>query len=170
MGESYKEILDKAYNLAFSYEVSYGNCPQCVLRATKEIFNLDLDSVIKASHELAGGGALSGNGTCGALAGGMMAIGFMYGRALKDMDKGKFLKSHMLAKRLYDKFVEKFGSCICKEVQKKIFGRSSFNLWDPQDFMEFEEMGGHRDKCPDVTGNVARWVAEIILEEGKGKP
>jgi len=164
MSNNDEELLCKAYDLAFKYEANYGSCPQCVLRALHEVFCFKMDEVIKSSHPLAGGTALSGEGTCGALLGGIMAIGFMHGRELKDMDKGRFLKSYTLAKRLYDRFVKEFGSCLCKEVQKKIFGRS-FNLWDSEDFKEFERMGGHRDKCPDVSGKVARWAAEILFEE-----
>lgn len=162
MNKSAEEKLRKVYDLAFNYEANYGSCPQCVLRAIQEVFGFKMDEVIKSSHALAGGSALSGEGTCGALVGGIMAICFVHGRKLQDMDKGRFLKSYVLAKRLYDKFVKEFGSCVCKEVQKKIFGRS-FNLWDAKDYMEFERMGGHRDKCPDVCGKVAQWTAEILL-------
>lgn len=165
--EGRNEILDKAYSLAFRYEANYGSCPQAVLRAICEVFQIrNMDAVIKAAHALAGGLGLPGSGSCGALAGGVMALSLFYGRGLKDMDKGRFLKSYVKAKKLYDRFVEEFGSCICRDVQNKIFGRS-FNLWDPEEYKEFENMGGHRDKCPDVSGKVARWVAEILLEEIK---
>lgn len=156
---------EKAYSLAFKYEAEYGSCPQAVLRAIYEVFNIKgIEIVIKAAHALAGGLGLSGNGTCGALSGGALALSIFYGRSIEDMGKGRFLKSYAKAKELYDRFVKEFGSCICKDVQTKIFGRS-FNLWDPEDFKKFEEMGGHRDKCPDVTGKVAKWVAEILLED-----
>ena len=159
-----EEVLSEAYNLAFKYEATFGSCPQAVLRAICEVFQLkNMDIVIKASHALAGGLGLSGNGSCGALAGGVLALSFVHGRELKEMDKGRFLRSYRLAKDLYDKFVAEFGSCVCRDVQNRIFGRS-FNLWDAQEFKEFEKMGGHRDKCPDVAGKVAKWVAEILLK------
>jgi hypothetical protein len=75
----------------------------------------------------------------------------------------KYRESHKLAKKLYDRFVEQYGSCICRDVQKRIFGRS-FNMWDAKDYEEFEKAGGHRDKCPSVTGNVAMWATEILLQ------
>ncbi|MEM0049066.1 MAG: C-GCAxxG-C-C family protein [Candidatus Bathyarchaeia archaeon] len=156
---------ERAYNLAFKYEAEYGSCPQAVLRAIYEVFNLKgIENIIKSAHALAGGLGLSGNGTCGALTGGVLALGIFYGRSLEDMGKGRFLKSYAKAKELHDKFVKEFGSCICKDVQTKIFGRS-FNLWDPEDHKKFEEMGGHRDKCTDVAGKVARWVVEMLLED-----
>jgi len=66
--------------------------------------------------------------------------------------------------KLYDRFVEEFGSCFCKDVQKRIF-RRSYNLWDPEDYKEFEKAGAHVDKCPSISGKVAKWCVEIILEE-----
>lgn len=158
-------VPEKAYKLAFKYEAEFGSCPQAVLRAISEVFNLkDMNMVIKSAHALAGGLGLSGNGTCGALSGGTMALGYFFGRSLEDMGKGRFLKSYLKAKELHDRFVEEFGSCICKDVQTKIFGRS-FNLWNPEDYKRFEEMGAHKDKCPDVAGKVAKWVAEILISE-----
>jgi len=158
----------KAHDLAFEYERKYGSCPQCVLLAISKTFGLKMDDVVKAGHALAGGAALSGSGTCGALTGGMMSLSFIYGRGVEDVDKGRFLVSYRVAKDLYDMFVEEFGGCTCQEVQKKIFGRS-FDMWDAEDYKEFEKAGGHIDKCPEVAGRVARWVAEIHLAHG-GKP
>lgn len=40
-------------------------------------------------------------------------------------------------------------------------------MWDAKEYEEFERAGGHRDKCPSVTGNVAKWVAQILLEEDR---
>ena len=34
---------------------------------------------------------------------------------------------------------------------------------------EMKEAGGHKDKCTDVSGKVARWVAEILLEQSPKK-
>ena len=32
-------------------------------------------------------------------------------------------------------------------------------------YKEFEKAGAHVDKCPSVSGKVAKWCVEIILEE-----
>jgi len=160
--KSREQKCDRAYRLAFEYESKYGCCPQCVIAAIEGVFNLKMDDVFKAGHSLAGGVGLSGNGTCGALSGGAMVLSYKYGRERKDFYRGRGMKSYALTKKLYDRFVKEFGSCICKDVQKRIMGRS-FDLWDAGDYRKFEEAGGHRDKCPDVSGKVARWVSEIIL-------
>lgn len=159
-----KRILEKAYRLAFKYEAERGSCPQCVYSAIMESLDIGSPDVVQAADGLAGGTALSTEGTCGALVGGIMAISSIVGRTYKDFSAGERKRRvFQYSKKLYDKFLEEYDSPICKGVQKKIFGRS-FNMWDAEDYKLFEKMGGHIDKCPDVSGKVARWTAEIILD------
>jgi len=157
-----QEIIDKAYSLAYENEQKYGCCPQCVLAAIQDVLGNVDDATFKASHSLAGGGGLSTGGTCGALAGGMLALSAKYGRDRANFGTGRFMGSYRLGKRLYDRFVAEFGSPICAEVQTGLLSRS-FDLWDGKDFKAFEEAGGHRDKCPRVAGKVAAWTAEMLI-------
>jgi len=163
--KSQKNILDDVYHRAFTYEAHLGSCPQCVLAALKETLNVGDDAVFKASQSLAGGTALSSEGTCGALAGGMLAISSLIGRTYQEFSEGQ--KKRLVfkyTKQLYEKFVTEYGSILCCGVQKKLFGRS-YVLLDKQEYEAFEKAGAHVDKCPSVAGNVARWTAEIILNE-----
>lgn len=163
-----EELLERVYNDAFEYERKYGFCPQAVLATIQDYFGIVDNEVIKSFHALAGGGALCGDGTCGGLAGGIAAVSCKYGRERDEFDKGQisdWLKSSRLGKKIRERFVEEFGSVICNDVQTKKMGRS-FDIWDAEDFQKFEEAGAHEDKCPDVTGKVARWTAEILMEEG----
>jgi C_GCAxxG_C_C family probable redox protein len=162
--ESKEEILDKVYRLAFKYEAERGSCPQCVLAALYETLGAGDPKTIQAAQALAGGTSLSTEGTCGALVGGLLAIGSIIGRNYDDFSAGKSKsRIYKYSKELYDRFVEEYGSCLCKDVQKKIFGRS-FKLLDSKDYEEFEKAGAHVDKCPSVSGKTARWTAEIILK------
>jgi len=156
-------MLKRVYDRAFEYEQKYGSCPQCVLAAIQDEFGIIHDDVFRAGHALAGGVGLSSDGTCGALTGGVMALSCKYGRSRENFDKGRFLHSYVHAKKLRDRFVQEYGSTICRDVHKKLFGRT-FNLWDSKEYGEFERAGAHRDKCPMVAENVARWVAEILTE------
>ena len=163
LGKTREEILEKVYTLAFEYEHKYGCCPQCILASIQDVFNIIDNEVFKSGHALAGGGGLAGDGTCGALSGGILALGSKYGRERKNFGR-RNLKSYELAKRLHDKFIDEFGSVICHDVQKKIFGKS-FNLWDDNGYKEFESARALEDKCADVAGKTAMWVAEMLLEE-----
>ena len=168
--KSKEELLQQVYDLAFKYEAERGSCPQCVLAAIMETLDVGDPETIKAIDAFAGGTALSTNGTCGALLGGLAAISSIVGRTYTDFSAGERRRRvFAYSKKLYDKFVEEYGSLICKDVHKKLFGRT-FNLLDPKDYAEFEKAGAHVDKCPVVSGNVARWTAEIILDDlKKGK-
>ena len=96
-----------------------------------------------------------------------MALSQLHGRV-----REKFLdpertrrKSFDLAKKLHDKFIAEYGSVICRDIQQKILGRGYY-LRDPEEFEKFEKAGAHAEKCPSVVGNAAKWVAEILWEEG----
>ncbi len=158
-----KQRMERAYSLAYEFEQKYGACSQCVLAALQETLGGIDDEVFKAAHALAGGAAKTGQGTCGALAGGMMAISTRYGRERADFETVGSTQASTLAKALYDKFVGEYGSPICTGVQEAVFGRS-FNLWDPEERQAFEEAGGHKDKCPKVAGKAAMWTAEILMD------
>ena len=164
---SKEEILKKAYDLAFKYEAERGSCPQCVFSALMETLGIGDPKTVQAVDGLAGGTALSAEGTCWALVGGIMAISCIVGRSYKDFSKGERKRRvFQYSKKLYDKFVEEYGSITCKNVHMKLFGRT-FNLLDPKEYQEFEKAGAHVDKCPVVSGNVARWAAEIIINDLK---
>ena len=167
--KSKEEVMEEAYGLAFTYEAERGSCPQCVLAALMETVGAGDAATIQALDGLAGGTALSAEGTCGALVGGLAAISSLAGRTYEDFAAGEKKRAvGDYAKALYDKFIGEYGSPVCKEVHKRLFGRT-FNFWDPQDYQEFEKAGGHVDKCPSVTGNVARWAAEIIISMQENK-
>lgn len=162
---SQKDILDNVYQRAFTYEAQLGSCPQCVLAALKETLDVGDENVFQASQGLTGGTALSSKGTCGALAGGMIAISSLVGRTYQEFTEGQ--KKRLVfkyTKLLYERFIGEYGSPLCCDVQKKIFGRS-YNLLDKEDYAAFEKAGAHVDKCTSVAGNAAKWTAEIILKD-----
>ena len=83
------------------------------------------------------------------------------GFATEDEEK---LCSSRMAKELYHKFVETYGSAICGDIHKEIFGRN-FDFWDVREKLEFAEAGAHTEKCPSVVAKAAKWTTELILEE-----
>ncbi|MFQ6065851.1 MAG: C-GCAxxG-C-C family protein [bacterium] len=98
-----------------------------------------------------------------------MAISYLFGRSRKEFEENISSKrATFLAKKVHDRFTEEYGSCLCKEVQTKIFGRS-FNLWNEEEYKAFEEAGAHIDKCPTVVAKAAAWTAEILWDEMQTK-
>ncbi len=60
--------------------------------------------------------------------------------------------------------MEKYGSVICKDIHREIFGRT-YDLLDPEDKQQFDDDGAHRDKCTSVVADAAAWTVEILLQE-----
>jgi len=156
--------LQEIYDLAYKYEAERGSCAQCVFSAIMEVLKIGNPETIKAADGLAGGTSLSTEGTCGALVGGTMAISAVVGRSYEDFSANNYKRRvFQYSKKLYDRFQKEYGSIVCKDIHKKLFGRT-FDLMDKDDYNEFEKMGAHVDKCTSISGNVARWTAEIILD------
>jgi C_GCAxxG_C_C family probable redox protein len=163
-----EQILQEAESTGYEFEKVYHGCAQCVLGTMMKLFNLTQPEAFQAATGLAGGIGLSVAGSCGALTGGVMAIGLIYGREIEKMDdpdKRRFI-AYRLANRLHERFVAEYGSSICGEVHKKIMGRT-YHLNNPQEWQAFLEAGGHSEKCPGVVGKAARWTAEILMDESK---
>jgi C_GCAxxG_C_C family probable redox protein len=157
--------LEEVYRLAFNFEKEKHCCSQCTVAALQEVFQIKSEELFSTSFAFGGGFANTGEGTCGALAGGAIIISYLYGRRREEFFHGiSNKKADYLTKKLYDRFVQEYGSCICKDVQKKIFGRS-FNFWDEKEKEIFEKSGGHIDKCPAVVAKTAQWTFKIIEEE-----
>ncbi len=113
-GKSNKEdFMKRVYELGFIFGREYGSCPQCVFAAVSEVLGKRNDEIFKAIYGLAGGLDRTGNGTCGALSGGVAAISRRYGREefpnLRQREK-----CMTLSKKLHDKFIEEYGSILCK--------------------------------------------------------
>lgn len=90
-------------------------------------------------------------------------IGSVFGRPVEEMSKGRYSKAHQLSRKLLGEFKAEFGSPICGDVQKKLFGRS-FDLLKQDDLKAFNEMGGHLDKCTHVCGTAAKGYSTDIGE------
>ena len=85
--------------------------------------------------------------TCGAVAGGVIALGYFFGRVTpKDNKVGKAME---LSKELHDYFQEKNKVLCCKILTKGMELGSSI----------------HMDQCIRFTGDIAVKTAEIIVRE-----
>ncbi len=136
-----------------------------MVAALQDAFNLRNDDIFKAVTALAGGGARAIDGSCGAYTGTIVFFGSVVGRERNDFkDEAKVrLKTHDLAKKLHEKFIQEYGSVVCQNIQTKTMGRAYY-LIDPEEYQKFLDAGAHDKYCPDVVGKAAKWAAEILLE------
>ena len=155
-------LAEKAYELAFDLDTKYGCCPQCVLTAVRDTVGYISDDTIKASHGLSGGGALTGGGYCGALTGGLLALGAKKGRAADKLDKGRGMANFNASKKLVERFKAEFGGTSCEELQHHFSGQS-WDMWQPEEYEQFCDKRGNQ--CAHATGLVTKWVVEELGPE-----
>jgi C_GCAxxG_C_C family probable redox protein len=160
-----EEIFTRAYELGRKYEKECTGCAQTAVAAIFESLNIWSEDVFKAASGLADGLGLTGDGSCGALIGASMVIGYLFGRKKEVFgDMYKPIKSYALVKELHDKYVEKYGSCRCFDVQNSLMGRT-YNLWNEDEKIEAFHTG-MVNYCSEIVGTVAKMAIKIILDHG----
>jgi C_GCAxxG_C_C family probable redox protein len=90
------------------------NCSQSVLYAYCDELGFNKDLALKLASGFGAGMGRKGE-VCGAVTGGVIAIGLKYGRGIED-DRSNTGESHRLTKDLMDRFEEKHGTYICRKL------------------------------------------------------
>jgi C_GCAxxG_C_C family probable redox protein len=158
------EIIEEAHRLAKEYEKKCTGCAQSVVAGLLDALGIEDESVFKAASGLADGIGLTGDGSCGALTGGCMVMGLLFGRERKDHeDMMKPMKSYLMCKELHEDFMKQYGSCRCFDIQEKLMGRT-YNMYDPEELKEAFK-SGMMEHCSGVVGRSAEKTAKMILEE-----
>lgn len=140
--------LNRIRNLAEEYYRS-GDfyCSEAIVKIIKDEFKSPIsDEIISAASGFPIG--MGGSGcTCGAVAGGVMAIGLFFGRT-KAKDE-KVNKAMALSSELHDIFRNRHRTLCCRILTRNM------------------ELGSpvHMDQCISFTGEVAEEVAKIIIRE-----
>jgi C_GCAxxG_C_C family probable redox protein len=156
---SREKLLDRVAWAAYYNDRVYEGCSRSVLHALQSHLHLPDGGALKASTALAGGISRMGE-ICGALVGGIMAIGLVLG--CEDLENvGAYRDTMEASYGMYNRFKEETGSTTCFEVQKRLMGRS-FDFKRDEEAEEWYTAGG-LEKCPMVCAIAARIAADIIL-------
>ena len=169
-----EEIADKAWELGIEYEAKYKGCCQATFLAVADALRWGgLDIFPKEMEEqlysgiclLTAGVCMTGEGTCGAVAGSVMA----YGMACRvpqhtDDPASSRMASIGIRDTLLAKYYDTYGSILCKDVMRKYFGKA-WDLTSDEMTLEFLSI---TDGC--VIRQTAKWAAGIIVDDiEKGK-
>ena len=139
---------NKVEKLAFEYFKSGYWCSESVFKAITETFTENTDgSLSRLASGFVGGMGSSHEEACGALTGGIMALGYLCGRTNPEDDLTE-LKEMVIKYR--ERFIGEFGSTNCGVLLDG-----------------FGEQGEDYAKCRDLTARAARILAEIIEEHRK---
>lgn len=155
-----------AEQLAATYEAKYHGCAQCTLAGIQEALGIEDALLFRAATGLAAGGGLTTDGACGAYNGAVLAMSSVFGRR-KDHIEGDHDAKYQgfdLARRLHNRFVDRYGTLQCRAIHQRTMGRD-FDLWNEEDKAAFERAGAHTTHCPKVCGEAARWAVELLLQE-----
>lgn len=137
----------QAGKAAYEYHSSGYHCAEAVSKAIVEAFGQGMSQGIpKVATAFGGGIGRSSQDICGALTGGIIAIGCLYGRNEPGVD---WTEASELAAELRQRFVHKYGTTNCKALLAA-FGS--------------QENGS---RCKRLSGEVASMLAEILEERGK---
>lgn len=122
-------------------------CSEAIVKTIKDEFELPIsDDIIAAASGFPVGVGRAGC-MCGAVSGGVMALGLVFGR--KEPKDSKVTKTMELTKELHEKFRNNHKSLCCRILTKGL------------------DMGAgeHKKQCIAFTGEVAEEVAKIIVRE-----
>jgi C_GCAxxG_C_C family probable redox protein len=154
-----EKLLDRVAWDAYYNDRVYEGCSRSVVHALQSHLHLGDGEALKASTALGGGVARMGD-TCGALIGGIMAIGLVLGR--EELEDIQAYRDTMEASyEMYYRFRDEIGNTVCVEIQKGLLGRS-FDFKIDEEADEWCRAGG-LEKCPMVCAIAARIAADIIL-------
>ena len=162
-----QEKIDLAVETARQAQIRDDICARSVLVGLRTFCDKITDDMITAATSLAGGSGAAG-GSCGAYCCGQLAVGLyknhplaeeLENRALQEVAYGNFTAYR-------DRFCAKYGSVLCPEVHKKLFGRS-YLLNDPVQEDEFLNLAGHEVVCAEAVADATRIAAEMILADGE---
>ena len=164
-----EEIVNKAEELATQYEAKYKGCGQCTFLAIIDALRwggLELipeemeDRLFSGICVLTAGVGMTGDGTCGAVASSVLAIGIAL-RIPREGQDVSLLRNACATVRdtILDRYYREYRSILCKDVQRKFFGKA----WDLTSDEMSHEFLGMTHGCTIM--QTAQWATEIILNE-----
>ncbi len=158
-----EEIIRDIYRRGYEYEQRYDGCAQCTVAAVQDFFPVN-NAIVKAATSFSGGIASTTEGPCGAFSGGILILSYFFGRQRDDFsDKSMLRRPGPLVRNYWQRFIDEYGGYTCREVQTHLFGRA-YRFLDNEEYYQYEEAGGIKDKCPAVVGQAGAWLAEILID------
>jgi len=147
-----EELVNQVKNEAEGYfQRGEFFCSEAIVRAINNFLGKPYeDDIVKMASGFPIGIGKSGC-LCGAVSGGIMALGMVYGRNYGEkMDDAMF----PISAGLHDYIKEEYGSTCCRVMTRQ---------WAGDKFQSPER----KMHCVEITGKVAEWVADKLIEDGK---
>ena len=164
--ESRDQLLDRIDSDVAQLQRELHACARCTLYAVGRNLKLADDACLEVALRAAiplSGGIAGTRHQCGALIGGIMAIGVGMVHYDARTSNPQARKPVMAAsKQFYRWFEKEIGHVSCYDIREVNLGRF-FDMEDPEEAKKFAAAGGP-ELCAGVVGKAARKVAEMILD------
>ncbi|HHV27617.1 C-GCAxxG-C-C family protein [Anaerosalibacter bizertensis] len=149
-----EELLESVKKEAEGYfERGEFFCSEAVVHTINRLLDKPYnDDIVKMASGFPIGMGKSGC-LCGAVSGGQMALGMVYGRVHGEPMNDKMFP---IAAELHDFIKEEYNSTCCRVMTRQ---------WAGDNFKSPER----KKHCVEITGKVAEWVAEKLIEDGQVK-
>jgi C_GCAxxG_C_C family probable redox protein len=136
----------KVEQLALAYSESGLHCAESVASTIAKLFCPDqTETVCRMATGFGGGIASSRQEACGALTGGVLAIGLLCGRTTPEQGRET---AYQISAAYRERFMAHFGATICQTL------RDNFSTTDT------------RTACRNLTAEAAEILFDILLEHG----
>ena len=133
------------------FEKSF-NCAQSVLGPFAERLGVDIDLALKMATPF-GGGMGHNSQVCGAVSGGLMAIGLVKG--ISSPDREKKYACYALAAEFQSRFRALHGTLTCPELL-------GYDIREPEMLEKVRELNLFHTRCPIFVADAARIVEELL--------
>lgn len=151
-------LQQRAFEKAHDCLIAGWNCSQSVLLTMQELLDLPDHEVLKAATGF-GGGIGNVGSLCGALTGGVMALGLLYGRG-ELSESAQKETTYFACAQWYDRFVGAMGGCNCSDILM-------VDLRDPVVRKEYWRNAQNRERCASqIVGTAARLLMVLVEETG----
>jgi len=164
-------LIQKIAAAAHYNELNYFGCSQSVLGALQENLGIGNEGIFKAATSLSGGATISE--LCGAVSGGLLAIGTVYGReqfqdGVNSHDDPICAENRRRSRSFLHKFRDEYGYLICRDIRYQTRGIPPFAQLlppdpTPEDWARYDALYPNHHKCADVCAKAAELAAEAIL-------
>ena len=115
--EKIKEIVYSNYNDGF-------HCAEAIANTIKELFPKKSDISCNAASGFCGGIGGCKQDVCGALSGGIVALGFIYGRQKGEINISKLVS---LSAEFRQLFINEYKTTVCMDVIKNLENMTEYN-------------------------------------------
>jgi C_GCAxxG_C_C family probable redox protein len=130
------------------------NCAQAVFYTFCDYLHFDKDTALKLSCGF-GAGMSRKEEVCGAVSGGIMVIGMIYGRG-ENQVRSLTEQTYQTTRELMDKFAERQGTFICRRLL------GGCELTTPEGQKEFREKDLFNKVCKECVRNAVEIIEDII--------